>query len=151
MDGMESIKHVIVIAATNRPDILDSALMRPGRFDHLILVSVPDLAAREEILRLNTVGVKMPIDESVTLPELAKMTEKYTGAELVMICREAALAAMGKTLFRSFVLFVILDRDLFSAKVSIKDFEATIQKIAPRIKPQDIEFYEKFAKSKKLF
>ena len=95
MDGMESVKHVIVIAATNRPDVIDSALMRPGRFDHLILVSTPNSSAREEILRINIHGSKMPLDEDVELLELSTMTGGYSGAEIVMICREAALLAMG--------------------------------------------------------
>lgn len=95
MDGMESAKHVIVIAATNRPDVIDTALMRPGRFDHLILVSVPNEAAREEILRINTVGTKMPLEDDVEVNKLAQMTNRYSGAEIVMICREAALTAMG--------------------------------------------------------
>lgn len=95
MDGMESAKHVIVIAATNRPDVIDTALMRPGRFDHLVLVSVPNEAAREEILRLNTVATKMPLEGDVEVKKLAQLTNRYSGAELVMICREAALNAMG--------------------------------------------------------
>ena len=62
MDGVESLKNVVIIAATNRPDILDKALMRPGRFDHLIYVPPPNLEGRHEIFNINIIGNKMPVD-----------------------------------------------------------------------------------------
>ncbi|TPX35012.1 hypothetical protein SmJEL517_g02465 [Synchytrium microbalum] len=89
MDGVESAKGVIVVAATNRPDMIDTALMRPGRFDRVIYVPPPDTESRLDILRIHT--RKMPLDESIDLAVLAEGTRYYTGADLEALCREAAL------------------------------------------------------------
>lgn len=97
MDGIE-VNNVITIAATNRPDIIDIGLTRPGRIDHLIYVPPPDLEARMEILKLNIVGNKMPVNEDVKIDDLAKKTERYSGAEICLICREAGLKALSKKL-----------------------------------------------------
>ena len=93
MDGIE-INNVITIAATNRPDIIDIGLTRPGRIDHLIQVPPPDFEARVEILKLNIIGNKMPVSEDICIEELAKKTERYSGAEICLICREAGLKAL---------------------------------------------------------
>lgn len=95
MDGFET-NNVITIAATNRPDVIDIGLTRPGRIDHLIYVPPPDLEARTEILKLNIVGNRMPVDGEVRIEELAKRTERYSGAEICLICREAGLKALSK-------------------------------------------------------
>lgn len=92
MDGIE-INNVITIAATNRPDVLDLGITRPGRMDHLIYVPPPDYDARLEILKLNILGNQMPVKD-VSLEELAKKTENYSGAEICLICREAGLKAL---------------------------------------------------------
>ena len=92
MDGVESRAKVIVIAATNRLDIIDSALLRPGRFDRLIKVPLPNLEARKHIL---TIGFKkMPLAEDVDLTEIATASEGLSGAEMALICREAGLKAL---------------------------------------------------------
>jgi cell division protease FtsH len=91
MDGFENNHGVIVIAATNRPDILDEALMRPGRFDRRVLVEYPDLNGRTEILKVHTRG--MPIAEDVDLSKVAKNTIGFTGADLRNLCNEAAIYA----------------------------------------------------------
>lgn len=93
MDGVETLKHVIVIAATNRPDIIDIGLTRPGRFDHLIYIPPPDLNCRKEIFKLNIIGNKMPVSE-VDIDALANKTEGFSGAEICLICREAGLHAL---------------------------------------------------------
>ena len=93
MDGVETLKHVIVIAATNRPDIIDIGLTRPGRFDHLIYIPPPDLHCRKEIFKLNIIGNKMPVIE-VDIDALANKTEGFSGAEICLICREAGLHAL---------------------------------------------------------
>ncbi|MGC9097128.1 MAG: ATP-binding protein, partial [Infirmifilum sp.] len=80
MDGLERLEGVVVIAATNRPDIIDPALLRPGRFDRLIYVPPPDEKARLEIFKVHT--KRMPLAEDVDLAELAKRTEGYTGADI---------------------------------------------------------------------
>jgi cell division protease FtsH len=91
MDGFESNEGVIIIAATNRPDVLDSALLRPGRFDRRIVVPRPDLRGREEILRVHTRSVKL--DGAVDLSVIARGTPGFSGADLANLCNEAALRA----------------------------------------------------------
>ncbi len=88
MDGIESLKGVLVLAATNKPEILDPALMRPGRFDTLLYIGPPNLEARKQILKIRT--RKMPLADDVDLDALAEQTDGYSGAELVRICLEAA-------------------------------------------------------------
>ena len=91
MDGFESNDGVILIAATNRPDVLDPALLRPGRFDRRVVVSRPDVRGREEILRVHT--RKIPLSDDVNLPVLARGTPGFSGADLANMVNEAALCA----------------------------------------------------------
>jgi len=91
MDGFETDTHVIVLAATNRPDVLDPALLRPGRFDREVTVDVPDRAGRESILRVHT--KKIPLAASVDLASVAASTPGMTGADLANLANEAALSA----------------------------------------------------------
>jgi len=100
MDGIEGLKNVVIIAATNRPEIIDKALTRPGRFDHLIYVPPPDLECRREILKINILGNSMPVKEGdLDIEELAKATEGYSGAELTLIVREAGLHALSRDIY----------------------------------------------------
>ncbi|SFP27400.1 CDC48 family AAA ATPase [Tranquillimonas alkanivorans] len=92
MDGLEELQSVIVIGATNRPNLVDPALLRPGRFDELIYVPVPDLESRRHILGIQT--SKMPIGEDVDLDDIARRTERYTGADLTDVTRRAGLHAL---------------------------------------------------------
>ncbi len=92
MDGLLSTKNIIVMAATNRPDRIDPALLRPGRFDKIIEIPLPDEATRLSVLKVHT--RKMPLAKDVNLPELAKGMEGYTGAEIENICREAGMIAI---------------------------------------------------------
>ncbi len=127
LDGLERLEGVVVIGATNRPDIIDPALLRPGRFDRVIYVPPPDEEARLEILKVHTRN--MPLAEDVNLKEIAKRTEGYTGADLAALCREAALNALreaGKP-----------------TKVSMKHFEIAMQKVKPSITSEDIRKYER--------
>jgi len=89
MDGFDSNEGIILIAATNRPDILDSALLRPGRFDRRIIVNMPDVKGREEILKVHT--RKIPLDKDVDLKVLARSTPGFSGADLANLINEAAL------------------------------------------------------------
>ncbi len=91
MDGFGANEGIIIIAATNRPDILDPALLRPGRFDRQIVVDVPDILGREEILKIHS--EKKPLDEGVDLSRIAKVTSGYTGADLENLMNEAAIFA----------------------------------------------------------
>ncbi|MGB5723004.1 MAG: CDC48 family AAA ATPase, partial [Parasphingorhabdus sp.] len=92
MDGLESRVNLVVIAATNRPEAIDEALRRPGRFDREIIVGVPDVAGRREILGIHTRG--MPLDKAVDLQELARTTYGFVGADLAALTREAAIEAV---------------------------------------------------------
>jgi transitional endoplasmic reticulum ATPase len=92
IDGLEELHNVTVIAATNRPDILDPALLRPGRIDRLVLVSPPNEKARYEIFRIHL--AKKPIDSDVDLNILAKDTEDFTGADIASVCNEATMLAI---------------------------------------------------------
>lgn len=92
MDGLESRLNLVVIAATNRPEALDEALRRPGRFDREIIVGVPDLPGRKQILGIHTRG--MPLDPAVDLTELARITYGFVGADLAALTREAAIEAV---------------------------------------------------------
>lgn len=95
-DGMEPREDVVIVAATNRPDMIDSALLRPGRLDCHIQVGLPEVAARREILTIHTRDV--PLVESVDLEEIAAKTEDFTGADLAAVCREASLSAVRRAL-----------------------------------------------------
>ncbi|GLV29056.1 ATPase AAA [Sphingobium sp. TomTYG75] len=96
MDGLEELQSVIVIGATNRPTLIDPALLRPGRFDELIYVPVPDKAGRRRILTIHT--GKMPLGEDVDLDDLAERTERFTGADLEDLVRRAGLVALRQSL-----------------------------------------------------
>jgi transitional endoplasmic reticulum ATPase len=92
MDGISPFAHVVVIGATNRPDMLDAALLRPGRFDEVLSVELPDAAARDHVLRIHTQA--MPLDDDVRLDELASACDAWSGAQLSALCREAGMHAL---------------------------------------------------------
>ncbi|PQM19264.1 cell division protein FtsH, partial [Streptomyces xinghaiensis] len=92
MDGFDSSKGVVILAATNRPEILDKALLRPGRFDRRVIVDRPDLKGREDILKVHSKGVK--ISEEVDMSSIAKSTPGAVGSDLANIINEAALRAV---------------------------------------------------------
>ena len=98
MDGIESRAHVIVVAATNRLDILDTALLRPGRFDRLIYVPLPSQNAREQIFRINTSKMQLHSDYEgkilIDFVKLSQQSEGLSGAEISLVCREAGLMAL---------------------------------------------------------
>ncbi len=130
MDGLERTKDVVVIAATNRPDILDPALLRPGRFDRIIYVPPPDEEARYQILKIHT--RRMPLDSDVDLREIARRTEYYTGADLEAVVIEAALSAARE--------------DINIQKVSRRHFEKALEKVRPSLSPEIVKSYEELAK-----
>ncbi|MFA6049375.1 MAG: CDC48 family AAA ATPase [Candidatus Micrarchaeia archaeon] len=92
LDGIQNLKDVVVIAATNRPDIIDPAVLRPGRFDKLIQIPLPDEATRLAVLKVHS--AKMPIAKDVNFQQIAKATEGYSGADLEALCREAGMHAL---------------------------------------------------------
>ncbi|NJE04924.1 AAA family ATPase [Thermococcus sp. M36] len=149
MDGIERNSGVVVIAATNRPDILDPALLRPGRFDRLILVPAPDEKARLEILKVHT--RRVPLAEDVNLRELAKRTEGYSGADIEALVREAALIAMRRIMAKLPAELVEEESEEFLGKlrVSRRDFEEAMKKVRPSITPYMLEYYRNFEESRK--
>jgi transitional endoplasmic reticulum ATPase len=139
MDGLETLHNVVVIAATNRPDIMDPALMRPGRFDRLVYVPPPDLQARKEILRIHTKG--KPLDDDVDLDKLATKMDKFTGAEISAVCNEAVMLAI-----RDYVLEGgDTDEDSVKGrKVGMKYFEKAMENVEP-MSESDLRRYEKLS------
>ena len=121
MDGLEELEDVAIIAATNRPDILDAGLMRPGRFDRHIQVKEPDEEARLSIFEVHTKD--MPLANDVDLKKLAKNTDGYVGADIEAVCREAAM--------------LTLRDDLESSEIPYKYFKEAIEKVKPGNKDQD--------------
>ncbi len=130
LDGLESRGQVIVIGATNRPNALDPALRRPGRFDREIEIGVPDKEGRREILQIHTRG--MPLAEDVDLDELAERTHGFVGADLAALCREAAMHTLRRILPE-----INLDEPeippevLLKLKVTKKDFEEALKMVEP--------------------
>jgi transitional endoplasmic reticulum ATPase len=125
IDGLEGMHDIVIIGATNRPDILDTALLRPGRFDRIILTPIPDYNARLEIFKVHTKG--MPLKD-VDLEELAKKTEGYVGADIESICREAAILALRK--------------DMDAKEIPMSTFEEAIEKVPPSVSPEVEKSYE---------
>ncbi|RLG42682.1 MAG: AAA family ATPase, partial [Thermoproteota archaeon] len=130
MDGLETRGQVIVIGATNRPNALDPALRRPGRFDREIEIGIPDRNARREILQIHTRG--MPLADDVDLDRLAEITRGYTGADLAALCREAAMKAIRRILPSiDFTEEKIPPEILDNLVVTMKDFLNAFKEITP--------------------
>jgi AAA family ATPase len=132
MDGIESLKGVMVLAATNQPQVLDSALLRPGRFDQLIYVAPPDLAGREAILRVRQ--RKSDMADNVDIPELARQTDGYSGAEIVGICQTAVDSALKRWTATG-----------VQQQLHMGDFEAAIKVVKKQITPEMVQGYERWA------
>lgn len=126
MDGLEELRGVVVIGATNRPDIIDPALIRPGRFDELILVPVPDEGARKEIFKVHT--QKMALAEDVDIEKLVSLTDRYTGADIAAVCKKAGRHA--------------LREDLHAKNVKQRHFLKAISESGPSVTPDTMKYYE---------
>ncbi|HUD29502.1 MAG TPA: CDC48 family AAA ATPase [Novosphingobium sp.] len=130
MDGLNSRAHVVVIAATNRPDAIDEALRRPGRFDREIVIGVPDESGRREILGIHTRG--MPLGDRVDLTELARTTHGFVGADLAALAREAAIEAVRRIMPRlDLEARTIPNEVLESLQVTREDFLAALKRVQP--------------------
>lgn len=127
MDGLEDMKGILVLGATNRPDMLDPALLRPGRFDKILLVNAPNEEGRLKILEIHT--KKMPLAKGIELKDLAKLTDGYTGADLEAFTREAAMLALRE------------NKD--AKQVSKKNFEEALKKVKPSVTRSTIDIYKK--------
>ena len=130
MDGVEGLRNVTVMGATNRPDMVDPALLRPGRFDRLILVGKPDADSRLGILKVHT--RRIPLGD-VDLAAIAAMTDGYVGADLAAVCREAGLAAYRE--------------DPDADKVLMRHFESALKAVGPSVTQDMIDGYENLGKS----
>ena len=129
MDGLENMEGVITIGATNRPEVIDSALLRPGRFDRMILVGEPDEDARKKILKIHTKSVPL---KNVKLGVLAKKMVGYTGADIEGVVREAAILALRK--------------DHKAKEVTMKHFEDALELVVPSITEDTVKYYEEIGK-----
>jgi len=127
MDGLESMKDIIVLAATNRPDLIDRALLRTGRFDRFVYVRAPDTKSRKEIFDIYT--ERMPLDSDVSVGALVDQTEGYVGGDIEAVCREAGMRA--------------LREDLDAKLVSWRHFESALAAIHASVTPEDIERFER--------
>ena len=125
MDGLDDRGQVIIIGATNRPNALDPALRRPGRFDREIEIPVPDQRGRREILEIHT--KPMPLTRGVDLDDMARRTHGFVGADLAALCREAALQALRRVLKKT----PVAELDVSSIKVGLPDFAAAFQEVEP--------------------
>lgn len=125
MDGIEPLCSVTVLAATNRPDMIDQALMRPGRLDRIIYVPLPDAATRLDILTLQLRS--MPVGADVSLELLAELTERYSGAEIVAVCREAGLQA--------------LQEDITAQSVTAAHFHTALTTVRPGVPDSLLQSY----------
>jgi len=130
IDGIETLQNVLVIAASNRPDILDPAVMRPGRFDRLIYVPSPDLASLKEVFKIHTRS--MPLSRDIDTEQLARMAQGYSGADIEAICREAAMNS--------------LRSDIEATEVTLRDFKDAMERVSPSITPDMDTWYQNFAK-----
>jgi transitional endoplasmic reticulum ATPase len=127
MDGLEGLKDVVIIGATNRPDMLDPALLRPGRFDRIILVDVPDEESRKKILEVHMKNT--PISEDVKIADLVKKTEGFVGADIEGLVREASMNALRK--------------DMSAKIVSKADFDVAFERIQPSVSKTTAITYKK--------
>ena len=127
MDGLEELNGVVLIGATNRPNLIDPALLRPGRLDELVYVGPPDVAGRRRILAIHTKN--MPLAADVDLESLARRTERFTGADLEDLTRRAGLTA--------------LRRDLANTQVAMTDFEAALLETRASVTPEMLTEYER--------
>ncbi|QGA55019.1 CDC48 family AAA ATPase [Sulfolobus sp. E5-1-F] len=155
MDGIEKLENVVVIAATNRPDILDPALLRPGRFEKLIYVPPPDKKARIEILKVHTRNIVL--GEDISLEDVAEKTEGYTGADLAALVREATMRAIRES------MKICIDKanenckstdtecrdktmkecmKVNGVKVSLRHFEEAMKKVKPSVTQDMLQFYQ---------
>ena len=127
LDGIEELKNVVVIAATNRPEIIDPALIRSGRFDRLVFVGAPDRSGRKEIFNIHLNDV--PVSDEVNIDELADLTDNYVGSDIESLCREAVMLAL---------------RENFETEiVEMRHFHESLKKVRPALVEGMVEYYEK--------
>ena len=130
LDGIEPRQNTVVIAATNRPEAIDEALRRPGRFDREIIVGVPDEPGRREILGIHTRG--MPLAPDVNLDDLARRTYGFVGADMAALTREAALEAVRRIMPKLNLAEATIPTEILDAlSVELKDFDNALKRVQP--------------------
>ncbi|NYT00186.1 MAG: CDC48 family AAA ATPase [Methanocellales archaeon] len=142
LDGLEELKDVVVLAATNRPDMIDQALLRPGRLDRLIYIRPPDEEAREKIFSIHLEG--KPIVDDVDLKDLAKNTSGYVGADIEVICREAVMLAL-REFIESGVEPEHIKEGAKNIVIKKEHFDAAIKKVKPAVSRATFEKFEDMA------
>ncbi len=136
LDGIEEIKNMVFIAATNRPDLVDPGLLRPGRIDKMIMINAPDQNARKEIFKIHLKNV--PLEKDVVLEELVKKTDGFSGADIEGLVREASLICLK-------------ENKMQSKPVKMQNFLEALKKIRPSISKDTIEAYKEFAEQYSSF
>ncbi|MDP2766406.1 MAG: AAA family ATPase, partial [Candidatus Methanoperedens sp.] len=130
LDGIEVLKNVVVIAATNRPDIIDPALIRSGRFDRLVFIGPPSKEGRIAIFNIHLKNLKDGhLSDDVNIEELADLTENYVGSDIESLCREAVMLA--------------LRENFDTEKVERRHFKDALKKVRPALAEDMLEYYEK--------
>ena len=133
ISGIEDLKGVVIIAATNRPELIDNALLRPGRIDRFVMIPPPDEKSRMEILKVHTKN--MPLAKDVNLHELVKETEGFSGADIEALVREAGMTAMRE--------------DMKSGGVEGKHFDGVLKRFIPSISNEMLDYYKSFSERQK--
>jgi transitional endoplasmic reticulum ATPase len=142
LDGIEELHNVVVIAATNRPDIIDPAILRPGRFDRLLYIPMPSKETRLKILQIHTKN--MPLADDVDLNRIAEQTENYNGADLHAIVQKASYLAMREYLNKTHGK--VEESKLKDVKVEMKHFEEALKQVRPFSK-QELERYNRICEN----
>ncbi|SPP82098.1 ATPase family protein 2 homolog [Drosophila guanche] len=132
LDGVEALQNVTIVAATNRPDLIDKALLRPGRIDRILYVGLPKADARSEILHIKL--RTMPLAKDVQVDKLVELTDGYSGAEIQAVCHEAAMRA--------------LEQSFEAEQVDWSHFEHALTAVQPRTSPELLKLYEDYLKRK---
>ena len=141
MDGLEILTNVVVIGATNRPDIIDPALLRPGRFDRILYVPPPDRDSRLQILKIH--AKRKPLAEDVSIEQLADKTDGYTGADLASLSSAAVMLSLREHI-KKYPDPKEAEKHNQGLKISMKHFEDAMRKIRPLSK-QELDMYKNVA------
>ncbi|MDY0386134.1 MAG: CDC48 family AAA ATPase [Methanolobus sp.] len=144
IDGVEELKDVVIVAATNRPDIVDPALLRPGRFDRLIYVRPPDKQSREKIFNIHLTD--KPLEDDVNISELADITEGYVGADIESISREAAMLALREVITPGLSQKEAMKKAA-GLKITAQHFLKAKKRVKPTTSRSAMSFYEQAAES----
>jgi len=134
MDGLEELNDVVVIAATNRPDMIDPALLRPGRFDRILSTQMPDKKSRSDIFKIHT--AKIPLSPDVNINKLVELTENFSGADIESVCREAAMLALRES--------------IKSKEVRMDHFLGALKKTGPSLSSEDAKRYKEIEEELKI-